>query len=257
MPGVAAGPQSSAYDTLGRGYHRNRRPDPTFGRRILAALGDSTSVVDVGAGTGSYEPRDRTVVAVEPSRVMIAQRSPGAAPAVRGIAEALPFRDGEFDAVMALLTVHHWSDFRRGVREMRRVARRRVVVLTWDPAVLWQAFWFVRDYVPVVREMERDLPTLDHVRDVLEDSTVEALPVPHDCTDGFFGAYWRRPDAYLDPGVRASISALARLDEATVRPIVERLAADLRSGDWDRRYGHLRALEEIDLGYRLVVARRS
>ena len=163
--------------------------------RILAALGDSTSVVDVGAGTGSYEPRDRVIVALEPSRVMMAQRARGTAPAVRGVAEALPFRDGAFDAAMALLTVHHWSDFHGRLREMQRVARRRVVVLTWDPAVLWE--------------------------------------------------------------VRASISALARLGEATVRPVVERLAADLRSGEWDRRYGHLRTLEQVDLGYRLVVARRS
>src|SRR5262249_12493192 len=205
----------------------------------------------------SYEPRDRAVVAVEPSGVMIAQRTPDAAPVVRGVAEALPFRDGAFDAAMALLTVHHWGDFRRGMREMRRVARQRVVVLTWDPAVLWETFWFVRDYVPVVREMEGDLPTLDHVRDALEGSTVEAVPVPHDCSDGFFGAYWRRPDAYLDPGVRASISALARLDEATVRAGIERLAADLRSGEWDRRYGALRAGGDIDLGFRLVGPRRS
>jgi SAM-dependent methyltransferase len=257
VPCVATGPQPSAYDTLGWGYDRHRRPEPAISRLILAALEDSASVLDVGAGTGSYEPRDRTVVAVEPSAVMIAQRAPDAAPVVRGVAEALPVRDGAFDAAMALLTVHHWSDFGGGMRELRRVARRRIVVLTWDPGVLWERFWFVRDYVPVVREMERDLPTLDHVRDALAESTVEPVPIPHECSDGFFGAYWRRPDAYLDPGVRASISALARLDEATVRQVSERLAADLRSGAWDRRYGDLRALEEIDLGYRLVVARLS
>jgi SAM-dependent methyltransferase len=242
------------YDSLGRGYDRHRRADPAITRRILAALGCSASVVDVGAGTGSYEPRGRAVVAVEPSAVMIAQRPADAAPVLRGVAEALPFRDGAFDAAMALLTVHHWSDFRGGVHEMRRVARRRVVVLTWDPDVLWETFWFIRDYLPVVREAERDLPALHHVRDVLEECTVEVVPIPHDCTDGFFGAYWRRPDAYLDPDVRASISALARLGEAAMRPTVERLAADLRSGEWDRRYGHLRDLEELDLGYRLVVA---
>ena len=253
MPAVAIGPQTAAYDRLGRGYDRHRQADPRIAARIVAAFGSATSIVDVGAGTGSYEPADRTVVAVEPSRVMLAQRPPDAAPGVRGVAEALPFRDGTFDAAMALLTVHHWSDFRRGLREMQRVARR-VVVLTWDPDVTWSAFWFVRDYLPEVRVAERDLPTMRHVRDALGNASVEVVPLPHDCTDGFFAAYWRRPDAYLDPGVRAAISALARLGEPAIRPAVERLAADLRSGEWDRRYGHLRALEEIDLGYRLVVS---
>jgi len=243
-----------AYDRIGRSYARHRRPDRRIAARILAALGDAGSVVDVGAGTGSYEPRDRFVVAVEPSHVMVAQRWPGAAPVVRGTAEALPFGDGEFDAAMALLTVHHWTDFGRGLAEMRRVARRRVVVLTWDREVVADAFWLARDYFPEVRETERGLATLDEIVAALGTCTVAAVPVPHDCTDGFFGAYWRRPEAYLDPDVRASISGLARLDETTIRRAIERLAADLASGDWDRRHGHLRALEEIDLGYRLVVS---
>jgi SAM-dependent methyltransferase len=243
-----------AYDRIGSSYARHRRPDRRIAARIVAALGDSRSVVDVGAGTGSYEPRDRLVVAVEPSWVMIAQRPPDVAPVVRGNAERLPFGDDVFDAAMALLTVHHWGDFRRGLAEMLRVARRRVVVLTWDRDLVGEAFWLARDYFPEVREAERGLATLDEIAAALGPCTAQMVPVPHDCTDGFFGAYWRRPEAYLDPGVRASISGLARLDEATVRPAIERLAADLASGAWDRRYGHLRALEEIDLGYRLVVS---
>ena len=242
-----------AYDRIGRSYARHRRPDRRIAARIVAALGDSGSVVDVGAGTGSYEPRDRLVVAVEPSWVMISQRTPDAPPVVRANAEALPFRDDGFDAAMALLTVHHWTDFPRGLAEMQRVARRRVVVLTWDRELVADAFWLARDYFPEVREAERGLATLDEIAAALGSCTVQAVPISHDCTDGFFGAYWRRPEAYLDPGVRASISGLARLDEATVRPAIERLAADLASGAWDRRYPHLRGLEEIDLGYRLVV----
>jgi SAM-dependent methyltransferase len=253
VPLVAIGPPTAAYDRLGRGYERHRRADPRIAHRVVVALGRASSVVDVGAGTGSYEPADRAVVAVEPSRVMLAQRPPDAAPCVRGVAEALPFPDGAFDASMALLTVHHWTDFRRGLREMRRVARR-VVVLTWDPDVTWSAFWLVRDYLPGVRVAERHLPTLHHIRDALGDAAVEVVPVPHDCADGFFAAYWRRPEAYLEPGVRAAISALARLGETAIRPAIERLAADLRAGAWERRYGHLRALDEIDLGYRLVVS---
>ena len=202
-----------AYDRIGRSYARHRRPDRRIAARMVGALADARSVIDVGAGTGSYEPRDRLVVAVEPSWVMIAQRASAAPPVVRGNAEALPFGDDTFDAAMAILTVHHWNDFRRGLAEMQRVARRRVVVLTWDRDVVGDAFWLARDYFPEVREAERGIATLDEIVAALGPCTVLAVPVPHDCTDGFFGAYWRRPEAYLDMGVRASISGLARLDD--------------------------------------------
>jgi hypothetical protein len=151
--------------------------------------------------------------------------------------------------------VHHWRDFGRGVDEMRRVARRRVVVLTWDPDCFARSFWFVRDYLREALERERGLPTLNDVVTALRRSTVEPVAVPHDCTDGFFGAYWHRPDAYLDTGVRSSISALARLEDDIVHPAVERLERDLASGAWERRYGHLRRLDQVDLGYRLVTSR--
>jgi len=244
------------YDTIGRGYAAHRRADPRIAARIVAALGDARSVVNVGGGTGSYEPRNRAVVAVEPSRTMLAQRPAGAASAVQADAEALPFRDGAFDAAMAILTVHHWRDFDQGIREMRRVARGRIVVLTRDHEHFATAFWFARDYVPEVCEAERSMTTLRNVTGVLRCAAVEPVLVPHDCTDGFFGAYWRRPEAYLDPRVRVAISGLARLGDARLRPAIARLAADLASSAWERRYGHLRALTEIDLGYRLVVERR-
>jgi len=240
------------YDRIGASYRNQRRPDRRIAERVVAALADASSVINVGAGTGSYEPADRRVVGVEPSRVMIAQRPRGSAPVVQGVAEALPFPDGTFDAAMAILTVHHWRDFRRGVDEMQRVARRRVVVLTWDPDCFANSFWLVRDYLPEALERERGLPTVNDVVAALCRSRVEAIPVPHDCTDGFFGAYWRRPAAYLDAGVRASISALARLEDELVRVALERLADDLSSGAWERRYGNLYRLEQVDLGYRLV-----
>jgi SAM-dependent methyltransferase len=246
---------ADAYDTIGRGYAAHRRADPRIMARIVALLGDARSVVDVGAGTGSYEAIDRAVVAVEPSRTMIAQRPYDMPPVVQGVAEALPFADATFDAAMAILTVHHWHDWRRGIEEMRRVARRRIVVMTWDRA-RFATFWFARDYVPEVCEVERGMPTLEDVTAVLARPVVCAVPVPHDCTDGFFGAYWRRPAAYLDPGVRASISGLAKLGEARLQPAIERLAADLQSGEWERRYSDLRAIDALDLGYRLVVEGR-
>lgn len=242
------------YETIGRGYRAVRQPDPRISRAIRHAIGDATTVLDVGAGAGSYEPSDVTVLAVEPSAVMIAQRPPGAAPAVRATAEALPVADGAVDAAMASLTHHHWSDAARGFAELRRVSRRQVV-FTWDPDVVAREFWFVRDYLPEVTERESGLATVDAaVRGLGPGAVVTPVPVPHDCVDGFFGAYWRRPTSYLDPAVRAGISGLALLDPPVVSRAVERLGADLESGAWARRYADLVDLPELDLGYRLVVA---
>jgi SAM-dependent methyltransferase len=240
----------AVYDEIGRGYARVRRPDPRIARQIEHAVGPGTTVVNVGAGTGSYEPAG-TVVAVEPSAVMIAQRPAASAPCVQASAEALPFDDQAFDVALAVLTIHHWRDLAAGLRELRRVSRRQVI-LTFDCDRTGE-FWLVRDYLPESVELDRKrLPPLDRIVPLLGDVHVEPVPVPHDCTDGFFGAYWRRPEAYLDPAVRASISNLALLGDA-VTPGLERLAADIASGEWARRNAALLDLEELDLGYRLLV----
>jgi SAM-dependent methyltransferase len=242
------------YDIIGRTYGGHRRADPRIARVINAALGDAQTVVNVGAGAGSYEPTDRPVVAVEPSSVMIAQRPASAAPAVQGSAELLPFSDNAFSAALAILTVHHWSDRRAGLAEMRRVARDRVVVLTWDPG--HPGFWLVRDYFPDIIEFDRRIfPGLAELEAALGRVEVSVVPIPHDCIDGFLGAYWRRPAAYLDEGVRASISAFARIGDISAQ--IERLRADLESGQWAVRNAELLRLEELDVGYRLVVGRRA
>lgn len=241
------------YDTIGRAYAARRRPDPRMARAVASALGGARSVVNVGAGAGSYEPADRAVVAVEPSAVMVAQRTAGAAPAVRALAESLPFADGAFDAALAVLTLHHWSDWRAGLAEMRRVARDQVVILTWDPA--HPGFWLTRDYFPDLIEFDRGIfPALPELEAALGRVEVRAVPVPHDCADGFLGAYWRRPAAYLDEGARAGISTFSRIGDVTRR--LARLRADLEGGHWATRNAELLGREELDLGYRLVVGRR-
>ena len=243
------------YDTIGRGYDAHRRPDPRLAAAITAALGASASVVNVGAGAGSYEPVDRPVVAVEPSPAMLRQRRPGAAPAVRASATELPFRDAGFAAALAVLTVHHWADRARGLAELARVARERVVIVTWDPQARLP-FWLVDDYFPEIPAIDRQIfPTLDEFRRVLGPLDARPLPIPHDCVDGFLGAYWRRPETYLDAGARGAISTFTKL--ADVRPGLARLSADLADGTWERRHGHLRARDALDLGYRLLVAERG
>ena len=216
-------------------------------------IGRDCTVLNVGAGTGSYEPDNTGVVAVEPSAVMIRQRLPSAAPAVRAVAEALPFRDRAFDVVLAILTIHHWKDQKRGVEECARVARDRIVLLTWDPQS--EGFWLVRDYFPEILEFDRTIfPSMQSLSELLGPVAVYPLPIPGDCVDGFLGAYWQRPEAYLDPEVRAGISSFSRLD--SIAPNLERLERDLESGSWERRNARLRAVSELDVGYRLIVADR-
>jgi len=241
------------YDEIGVGYERYRRPDPRIAAAITDALGTADSVLNVGAGAGSYEPRDRTVVAVEPSRAMIRQRPAGSAPVVQASATHLPFADTAFAASLAVLTVHHWPDRARGLTELSRVSRQRVVILTWDPA--FSGFWLVDDYFPEIGVIDRPIfPAIDELGRAL--GTVECRPqlIPHDCTDGFLGAYWRRPDAYLDPGVRGAISTFSKI--ADVESGLTRLRRDLENGTWQRRHGHLLSERETDLGYRLVIGRR-
>jgi SAM-dependent methyltransferase len=239
------------YDTIGLTYARTRGTDPRIAEAIWEALGEARTVVNVGAGTGNYEPPGRDVCAVEPSAVMIAQRPPDAARVVQASAEALPFEDDSFDAAMAVLTLHHWSDWRGGVDELRRVARR-VVLLSWDPSFARRTW--LAGYFPFVAEEETTFPSLADQAGALRATRVTAVPVPHDCRDGFYNAFWRRPRAYLDPEVRAGISVLAARTPEEVEPGLERLRADLESGAWAERHAELLEREALDLGYRLLVA---
>jgi SAM-dependent methyltransferase len=239
------------YDAIGRRYARHRQPEPRWERAVAGAVGSARSVLNVGAGTGSYEPAGPRVLAVEPSQVMVAQRPPDAAPVLRAVAEALPFATASFDVGMAILTVHHWADAGRGLAELRRVSHRQVV-MTWDPAVTAQ-FWLARDYLPEAQQREEHLATAAVIIAALGPAArMVPLPVPADCADGVFAAYWRRPEAYLDAGVRAAMSAVALLPEPVVSRAVARLAVDLADGTWARRYGHLLELPELDAGYRLI-----
>ena len=244
------------YAVLGVSYAASRQPDPRIAATIRAALGGARTVVNVGAGAGSYEPPDVRLTAVEPSAVMIGQRSLRAAPAVRAVAELLPFPDDAFDAALAVLTVHHWRNASAGLAELRRVARAQVV-LTWDPEIT-SRFWLLTDYLPQIPAHERGLACLDAVcaglgqGDAAVELTVHPVLVPADCTDGFLGAYWRRPEAYLRPQVRAAISSLSLIDQDEVRAAMRRLAADLASGRWQDRHADLLSRTELDLGYRIV-----
>ena len=238
------------YDRIGIDYSAVRKPDPRIAAAIAHALGPAETVLNVGAGTGSYEPIDREVTAVEPSREMIRQRGAMAAKAIRGHAEDLPFDDDSFDASMAILTVHHWSDQQKGLREMRRVTRGPVVLLTFDPA--HRGAWLI-DYLPgLVTLDEAQMPGMSDYERWLGPVQISPLPIPHDCTDGFLHAYWRRPAAYLDARVRAGSSSFWAIDNAQAG--LERLGQDLESGEWERRYSEFLNLDACDLGYRLVVA---
>ncbi|HEV7752917.1 MAG TPA: methyltransferase domain-containing protein [Baekduia sp.] len=246
------------YDRIGTTYATSRRADPRIAQALRAALGDAETVLNVGAGTGAYEPADLDVIALEPSSVMIAQRPEGSARVIQGVAERIPLHDDSVDAAMAVISDHHWADRAAGLRELRRVARRRVVILNSDPA-LAGAFWMTRDYLPgflglippPYREpgrWERELARL------LGPVTVRPVPLPHDCLDGFYHAYWRRPRAYLDDEVRNNISVFRRLPVADVRDAVDRLRRDLDDGTWQERHGALMGRPELDLGLRIVVA---
>jgi len=222
--------------------------------QIEVALADAASVINIGAGAGAYEPVGRQVVAVEPSQVMIAQRAEDRAPVLQAVAEALPAADRSFDAALATFTVHHWADQARGLREMRRVAGRQVI-LTFDQDDQWlDEFWLTRDYLPQEHLRGALFSGLEQVLEEFEAANVEVVPVPSDCRDGFFCAYWRRPEAYLDPNIRASISALALLDDNLIGGGLRQLEEDLRSGAWAERNQKLLDLDAYDYGYRLVVS---
>ncbi|WP_284124179.1 class I SAM-dependent methyltransferase [Parerythrobacter aestuarii] len=244
---------SALYDTIGVDYANLRKPDPRIAAQIEAALGDARTVLNVGAGAGSYEPAGRDVTALEPSAEMIAQRAPGAAPAIQGSAEDLPFADNSFDAAMAVLTIHHWSDQAKGLAELRRVACERVVLLTFDPA--FRAMWQL-DYWPELAALdEQAMPPLDFYARHLGTVEIAPVPIPHDCSDGFLYAYWRRPRAYLDPRIRKGSSSFWKLEGADEG--AQRLEQDLASGAWAERHAALLDAESADMGYRLVTARIS
>ncbi len=237
------------YDSIGINYAELRRPDPRIMAAIEAALGDAATVINVGAGTGSYESPARRVTAVEPSAAMIAERAVTAATVVQASADDLPFSDNSFDAATAILTVHHWPDPAAGLRELRRVTRGRIVLLTYDPA---QRPWLT-DYFPDLATLDAaQMPALADYARWLGAVRVAPLPVPHDCRDGFLYAYWRRPAAYLDPRIRSGSSSFWRI--AGVDAGVQRLAADLASGAWARRYAEITQQDSYDAGYRLVLA---
>jgi SAM-dependent methyltransferase len=245
------------YDTIGNGYSSNRREDPQLRDRIIESLGEARSVVNVGAGTGSYEPRDRLVVAVEPSVVMISQRPPLAAPVVRASAPRLPLRDDSVDAALAVLTIHHWDDdLDAGLTELRRVARGPVVVVTYDAEVSCQ-MWLIQDYLPEVAALDRTtFPSIDRLTRALGGGAeVEAVPTSHDTPDWTLGSFWAHPERVLDPSARNSTSGLARMAPAVIDRLLTQLRRDLDDGTWEQRHGHLRDRSSFDSGMRLIIAR--
>jgi SAM-dependent methyltransferase len=237
------------YDVIGIHYSELRKPDRRIARIIESALGSAQTVLNVGAGTGSYEPTDRSLIAVEPSREMIAKRGSAAAEAIQASAADLPFDDKSFDASMAILTIHHWPDKEAGLREMRRVTRGRIVLLTFDPS---HRPWLT-DYLPELAALDAaQMPAMSDYERWLGSAQITPVLVPHDCSDGFLYAYWRRPAAYLDATIRSGSSSFWAVGHAEAG--LQNLRRDLETGAWERRYARLLALDEYDAGYRLVVA---
>ncbi len=245
------------YDNIGRSYATHRRPDPRIAAAIHTALADATSVVNVGAGTGSYEPNDRNVIAVEPSEVMIKQRPSGAARCVQGSAEELPIETKSVDAAMAILSAHHWKDLEQGLREMVRVARKRAVLLTWLPEAPGATpFWLTEDYFPEIAAHDRTIfPSAAALSAMFERTApggtvrMTPVPIPHDCIDGLLCAYWRRPESYLSGELRSAMSSFARIN---AEHGLAKLRADVASGRWTERNHSLLALDVLDVGYRIV-----
>jgi len=243
---------AALYDTIGINYTELRKPDDRIAAQIDRALGAAQTVLNVGAGTGSYEPRGKQVQAVEPSIEMIRKRKPAAAPVVQASADSLPFEDLSFDAGMAILTIHHWPDIAAGLRELKRVTRGPIVLLTFDPSLRpW-----LTEYLPELVSLdERQMPQMTQYAEWLGPVTIEPVPIPHDCMDGFLYAYWRRPEAYLDARIRSASSSFWKIRDTETA--LERLSDDLKTGEWDRKYASLRDQSDYDAGYRLVIAQRG
>jgi SAM-dependent methyltransferase len=244
----------TCYDAIGIGYAQRRREDSRIAAPLWAALGGARSVVNVGAGTGSYEPLDRHVIPVEPSAVMLAQRPATHAPAIIGRAEDLPLADKSVDAAMVVLSLHHWEDQQAGLKELVRVTRDRIVILTIDPVVSGR-MWLMADYLVEVAALDHEiLPSPSEIAAQLG-GRVDVVPVPADCTDAFLLAFWAHPERVLDAGARAATSGFARMPDHVVRRVVADVERDLAKGTWDRRYGYLRRLREFDAGLRIVTSR--
>ncbi len=242
------------YDRLGHQYASHRRTDPRIARYVHEALGSATTVLNVGAGAGSYEPIDRYVLALEPSAAMRAQRPANLPPALIGTAEALPLDDQCVDAAMAMVTIHHWGDIRKGLLEMKRVARHRVVIMTFDGDAL-DSFWNAEYFREVVETERRRYPRIDWIGDVLGGNcSITAIPIPLDCVDGFQEAFYGRPEAFLNPEVRRAQSAWGFFSEVEQDRMVRRLSEDLQSGAWDRKYGYLRTQLFFTGALRLITA---
>jgi SAM-dependent methyltransferase len=242
------------YDQIGERYTVTRQPDYRIAAQIHEALGDAFSIANVGAGSGAYEPCDRDVLPIEPSIRMIAQRGPMLPPAVRGYAENLPLASDSVDAAMACMTLHHWTDWRVGIQELRRVARKRVVIFTYDHTYA-KHFWLLRDYLPKLARLDGErFPAIEEQRAATgDDVRIEPVWIPYDCEDGFLAAYWRRPHAYLDARIRAGISTFHLPGAERLLDGLRELAEDLRSGRWEERYQDILEREELDLGYRLLI----
>ena len=237
------------FEELAEQYNRFRTPDPRIASAIWAHLEGAKNILNVGAGIGSYEPVNCRVVAVEPAEKMIALRQISAAKVIRGSAENLPFYDDTFDASMALLTIHHWSDIHMGLNEMLRVTKGKIILFTWIG--YGKDFW-LEEYIPEIRGIDAALfPTLQELEGIMGTISVEPVEIPFDCTDGFMCAYWRRPKAYLDPDVRKAISTFSRVGD--IQKSLQQLEDDLSNGTWDKKYGHLLLEESMDLGYRVVI----
>lgn len=248
---------TTRYDTIGFGYAATRRQDPRLFARIVAALGDAKSIVNVGAGAGSYEPEDRQVIAIEPSSVMAAQRGPGRPPAIRASAGSLPLHNDSVDAAMVVLSLHHWDEERQsGVQELRRVTRGPIVILTVDPVVSGQ-MWLMRDYLPEIAELDSAIftPPDQIVQWLGGNATVEVVPVPRDTPDWSLVSFWAHPYRLLDPAARAGTSGTARMSPEILDRAIAALTEDLRNGRWQRKNGHLNELDEFDSGLRLIIAR--
>jgi len=245
---------SQLYDTIGTTYTVTRRTEPRIAAQLWAALGEARTVLNVGAGTGSYEPTDRRVLAVEPSAVMRSQRPAGAAPCVAAFADSLPFRDQSFDAAMAFATIHHWPDPIAGLREMRRVARRVVVFTHETSNTGWlDRFWLTRDYLPEVADLLVGRPAITELAQAIG-ARLEPVLIPWDCVDGFFEAYWRRPEAYLDENVRRGVSVWSKVGPDAEQRAVRGLRDDLATGRWAERNRDLVDLHAAELGLRLLIA---